>query len=130
MGQGAAAQQLTIRIEGIRSEEGLLHVGFYESEKQWKSEKSNFQRHSDKRTFANGVVTFVVDDVQPGRYAAALADDENSNGHIDWGILLPIEGFGFSNYVHRGLRRPNFDDFDFELKAGENLTITFVVKYL
>jgi len=124
------AQRLTVRIEGIRSTEGLLHVGFYDSAEQWHSEKSNFQRHGDKTEIQDGIVTIIFDDVPPGHYAAALVDDENGNGHIDWGIIVPKEGFGFSNYEHRGLFRPKFEDFDFVLEADKDLTIVMKVRYI
>ena len=124
------AQDLTLKIVGLRSEEGLLHIGFYESAESWESEKSNFQRHGDKSTYADGTVILTFSDIPPGHYSAALVDDENYSGGMDWGIFLPKEGFAFSNYEHRGLFRPDFEDFDFELRENQPLTIVMRVRYL
>jgi uncharacterized protein (DUF2141 family) len=44
-----------------------------------------------------------------------VLDDENENGDMDYRLKRPTEGFGFSNYWHKGLFRPKFEDFRFEL---------------
>lgn len=128
----AAAQTLTIRVEGLRSERGSIRVGFYASAAQWETKRSNFQRAGGKRAHAagEGVVVLEFDDVPAGRYGVAIADDENDNGHIDWGWLLPKEGFGFSNYHSKGLARPDFEEFAFDLPAGEHVEIAVRVRYL
>lgn len=126
----ASAQQLTVHVEGLRNADGSIHVGFYDSEEQWKTEKSNFQRHGSKAAQQNGRISLTFNDVPAGHYALAIVDDENDSGGIDWGILLPKEGFGFSNYYHKGLFRPDFDDFDFDLPAGEHVEVTVRVRYL
>ena len=126
----AAPATLVVHIEGLRSAAGSIHVGFYKDAATWESERSDFQRHGSKAGTREGRVTFTYTDVPPGHYAAAIVDDENDSGGMDWGLLLPKEGFGFSNYVHRGLLRPNFDDFDFDLRAGATTELTFRVRYL
>lgn len=43
------------------------------------------------------------------RYAVNILHDENANGKIDKGFILPKEGIGFSNYSSVGpMNRPNF----------------------
>ncbi len=106
-----------------------MRFGFYESAEQWKTEKSNFQRAGKKQITA-GKQTFTYTDIPAGHYAMALADDENDNGGIDWGLILPKEGFGFSNHEHRGLMRPDFEDFDFDLRKGETTVVVVRVRYL
>jgi uncharacterized protein (DUF2141 family) len=55
--------------------------------------------------------------------------DENSNGKIDKGLILPKEGIGFSNYSSIGLtNRPNFKKASFELT--QNKTIKVKVIYM
>ena len=126
---GAHAQTLVIHVENIRAAPGSMRFGFYESAAQWKTEKSNFQRAGKKHVRA-GRQTFTYTDIPAGHYAMALADDENDSGGMDWGLLLPKEGFGFSNYEHRGFTRPTFEDFDFELKPGQVTVVTVRVRYL
>lgn len=39
---------------------------------------------------------------------------------MDYHLLFPAEGCGFSNYRHAGLRRPKYEDFEFETYKGRN----------
>lgn len=59
----------------------------------------------------------VLFSVATSRYAVNALHDENMDGKIDKGFILPIEGIGFTNYPSIGLNnRPNF------LKASFNMT--------
>ena len=125
------AQRLTVHIEGVRTRGGSIHVGFYDSEAQWLTQRSSFQRHGTKAGLdAAGRVTLTFTDVPAGTYGLAVVDDANGSGGIDWGPLLPKEGFGFSNYYHRGLTRPKYERFAFELPAGESVEVTVRLRYL
>jgi len=126
----ATAQTLTVVVEGLRNNEGSIHVGFYDSPEQWASERSNFQRHGSKADVQDGRIIYTFHDVPAGHYGLAIVDDENNSGGIDWGLILPKEGFGFSNYYHKGLFRPDFEDFDFMLAADSQVTVTVRVRYL
>jgi len=129
-GESLVAQTLLVRVEGIRAPEGTLRLGFYDSEAQWKTEKSSFQRAAPKTGLKDGVLEFSITDVIPGEYAVAIADDENDNGGMDWGWILPKEGFGFSNHELTGIRRPQYPDFKFQLLPEGVTTIVIKVRYL
>jgi len=129
-GESLTAQTLRVRLEGVRASEGTIRLGFYDSEAQWKTEKSSFQRAGSKESLVDGVIEFTIDDVVPGEYCVAIADDENDNGEMDWGWILPKEGFGFSNYELRGIRRPKYDDFKFDLLPKGETLIVIKVRYL
>ena len=58
-----ASPTLRVRVEGIRSSEGTIRLGFYDSEAQWKTEKSSFQRAAPKSGLVNGTLEFVITDV-------------------------------------------------------------------
>ncbi|MGB0805890.1 MAG: DUF2141 domain-containing protein [Salibacteraceae bacterium] len=61
-------------------------------------------------------------------YAVNILHDENSNGQIEKGFILPIEGIEFSNYLKIGLtNRPNFTNASF--KVFENKTVSVKVIY-
>ena len=127
----AGAQTLVIHVEGLRDTIGAIHFGFYDSAAQWDTKKSNFQRHRRKGgRVVNGRVTYTIEDVPAGHYGVALVDDENDNGEMDWGLLLPKEGFGFSDLESTGLRRPGYEEFDFVLRAGETVEVVMRVRYL
>ena len=130
VGLPLSAQTLVVQIEGLHNTTGAIHLGFYDSAAQWATKKSSFQRHRSKQRVRNGQVTYTITDVAPGRYAVAIVDDENDSGGMDWGLLLPKEGFGFSNYESRGISRPDFEDFAFDLVAGQTTTVVVRVRYL
>jgi len=48
---------------------------------------------------------------------------------MNYGLFLPKEGFAFSNYYHRGLSKPTFEDFDFPL-GDENKKVVMKLRYL
>jgi uncharacterized protein (DUF2141 family) len=62
-----------------------------------------------------------VKDLPAGQYGIAVLDDENNNGKMDYGLLLPAEGCGFSNYRHAGMRKLKFEDFHFLFKPGNQI---------
>lgn len=129
-GESLQAQTLHVRLEGVREPEGTIRLGFYDSEAQWKTEKSSFQRAAPKTSLKDGILEFLITDVKAGEYAVAIADDENDNGEMDWGWLLPKEGFGFSNYELKGISRPQYPDFKFQLLPEGITTIVIKVRYL
>lgn len=129
-GESLKAQTLRVRLEGVRAAEGTIRLGFYDSEAQWKTEKSSFQRAASKASLQDGTVEFTIDDVKSGEYAIAIADDENNNGEMDWGWILPKEGFGFSNYELKGIRRPQYSDFKFQLLPEGETSIVIKLRYL
>jgi uncharacterized protein (DUF2141 family) len=70
----------------------------------------------NKRLVQHGELTLSLF-LKEGIYGIAILDDENNNGKMEYDKLgFPKEGFGFSDYDLRGLRRPCFSDFDFAVK--------------
>jgi uncharacterized protein (DUF2141 family) len=64
---------------------------------------------------AGEATRFRFDDVPPGRYAIALLHDENGNGRIDKALMIPREGFGFSQNARIRMGPPDFGDAAFEV---------------
>lgn len=54
---------------------------------------------------------------------------KNNNGEMDFGLMLPKEGFGFSNYIHSGLSRPDFEDFQFTV-GTQSTKVKIQTKYM
>jgi uncharacterized protein (DUF2141 family) len=82
-----------------------------------------------KGEIINGSSTITFKNIPSGKYAVNILHDENKNGKIDKGFILPIEGIGFSNFQSIGFaNRPNFSKASFELK--ENKTINVKVIYM
>lgn len=71
-----------------------------------------------KTTVLIALFTLTFNDLPKGRYAIIVLRDENQNGKIDKGFVLPIEDIGLSNYESIGLSNgPNFSKTSFELDS-------------
>jgi len=63
-------------------------------------------------------------DVPAGTYAIAIIHDENANGKLDKRLMIPREGFGFSQDAPVRFGPPSFRQASFPVAAGEqHLTI-------
>lgn len=127
--QKGETYSLTIEVKELQNSKGVVQFALYNKDgtipdedykKCYKILKEKIQNGSSKVTFSN---------LPSGKYAVNILHDENENGEIDKGFILPIEGIGFSNYQSVGLtNRPNFSKACFELK--ENKTINVKVIYM
>ena len=78
---------------------------------------------------SNGSSSVTFKDLPAGIYVVNILHDENENGEIDKGFILPIEGLGFSNYQSIGpANRPKYSKASFELKS--DMTIEIKVVYM
>jgi uncharacterized protein (DUF2141 family) len=110
---------LAIKVEGLRNSKGVVQFTLYNTDGSIPDEK--FERYYKKQTaiIDNETSTVTFNELPLGRYAINILHDENENGKIDKGFILPIEGIGFSNYKSIGLtNRPNFSKASFELDSG------------
>lgn len=120
---------LTVEVKDLHNSKGIVQFALYNKDgtipdehyrKYCKILKGKIQNGSSKATFSNLPV---------GKYAVNILHDEDENGEIKKGFILPIEGIGFSNFQSIGLtNRPNFTKASFELK--ENRTINVKVIYM
>lgn len=123
------SQNIDFTISGIRSKNGTIRLAFYTSAKNFEDEKPFMTKTVQKTNLKNGTLTVSYTGLSAGLYGVALLDDENSNREMDYGLVLPKEGFGFSDYYHSGMSRPTFDLFDFYLK-NETKNIRIKVRYM
>ncbi|MCX6307288.1 MAG: DUF2141 domain-containing protein, partial [Bacteroidia bacterium] len=123
------SQTVVVEISGIRNTVGLIRLAFFANETDFRSDKPAFERTLDKTLVLNGNLVVRLDHIPSGTYGIALLDDENKNGKLDYRLVIPKEGFGFSNYEHRGIKRPALSDFSFLLKKNETLRVPIRIKY-
>ena len=123
------AQTLHIQVSGIRNSKGNIRLAFYLDAKSFDAEKPMFIRKVSKVEIKNDQLKVSYNDLKTGVYGIAILDDENANDKMDYGWVLPKEGFGFSDYYHSGMTRPKFESFDFVLKDEIKL-VTIKVRYL
>jgi uncharacterized protein (DUF2141 family) len=114
------ATELRITVEGIRSSQGTILIGLYDSFKTFNraiklSDKDGFlndpSRFAAVALRANAAMksAVVLTNLDPGQYAIILFHDENGNGKLDKNALgVPTEPYGFSNNVQGFLGPPAF----------------------
>lgn len=122
-------QNVTLTIEGIRLDKGTVAFGVYRNQKQFDQEKPEIKRIFAKTHLKSGKLTIQIQ-LPPGIYGIALLDDENNDRKMNYNMIgMPKEGFGFSNFNSSALSKPDFSDFDFEVKPGEN-KVTIKMRYI
>ncbi len=123
------SQTLKISITGLRNNSGSVILGFYNNDKAFAAETPLFTKVESKATTVNHVLTLNYKDIKPGTYGVVMLDDENNNNKMDYGWILPEEGYGFSNYNHFGLTKPKVSKFSFTI-TNENKVVEIKVQYL
>jgi len=124
------AQDVEVTITGIRNTKGKMGLGVFRDNETFKKEKAYRELQFEKKDVSSGEMK-VKFDLPPGTYGIALVDDENSDGEMEYNRLgIPKEGFGFSDYYHKGLKKPKFDSFKFTLDKGQKKSIKIRVRYI
>jgi uncharacterized protein (DUF2141 family) len=126
---GSREKGIHINITDIRNQKGDIKLAFFTDSKSYQEEKPKYGKIVSKKEMKDGSLTAGYADIPAGTYGIALLDDENSNGRMDYRFFIPVEGFGFSNYYHTGIGKPDFDKFAFAYKGG-SITIKISIRYL
>lgn len=109
---------LRVAVTGLRNSTGNVQFTLYNKDGSIPDE--HYEKYYLQKTgkIINGQAQVEFIDIPEGRYAVNILHDEDKNGKIKKGWILPVEGIGFSNYVKIGLtNRPNFKDASFMVKA-------------
>ena len=138
--QAALAADITVEIEGLRSEDGTIMLGLYDMAEAFDMALKHYEQPDGfiKDTgrvlgaairVDTGIVHSTLTGLKPGRYAVILFHDENQDGRLDKNLLgIPVEGFGFSNNVIGFLGPPSFEDAAITLGA-EPVTTRVELQY-
>lgn len=119
---------LKIHISKIRSTKGTIRICVYKDSDSFDNDKPYRVKIVKKEGLKDGKLTAEIQ-VQPGACGIAILDDENNNQKMDYGMIMPNEGFGFSGYFHSGMSRPKFPQFKFNALAGKENNTYITVKY-
>lgn len=128
-GTGIKAQTAVVDISNIRNNKGVIRLAVFTCEQTFREEIPLFEKVVCKNEVEEGKLNTKVKLPHPGTYGIALLDDENENKKLDYRFLRPDEGIGFSNYQHKSLRRPHFNDFCFEVTNNSTNKIEIVTRY-
>ena len=113
----ASAFDLVVRVEGLRSREGMVRVAvcteatFTRPDCPWRGAA---------RASAGSVR---VTGIPPGTYAVQAFHDEDSDGDLDRGGFLPTEGLAFSRDAPMIMGPPRFRDAAFGLRGDGNISV-------
>ena len=124
-----SSQTLKVSITGLRNNKGSVIMGFYNNDKAFEDEIPLFKKVESKANTVNKVLTLNYTGIKPGTYGIVLLDDENNNSKMDYGLILPDEGYGFSNYWHTSLTKPKVAKFSFTIAPNEHKAVEIKVKY-
>lgn len=118
----ADAADLAVDITGLRSNEGTIMLGLYDTAAAFDralehyEQPDGFIKDTGRVVGAairvdTGIRRSILTGLKPGRYAIILFHDENQDGRLDKNLLgIPNEGFGFSNNVIGFFGPPSFED--------------------
>ena len=126
----AASQTLNVTIKNLKfSSKGIIRIAFFVDEKGFKEENDLFTVNIEKSKIQNGQVNVEIP-VKAGIYGLSVIDDENANGKMEYNLLgIPKEGFGFSNFCLRKMRKPRFNDFSLAVADKEVKDIQVKMRY-
>lgn len=110
-----AQNTLTVEISGIRNNNGnILYELFDQNHKSLKV--------GDEKITDNKCV-IVFDNIKPGKYGFNYIHDENKNKKLDTKMLIiPKEGYGYSNNPDAKFGPPDFKKWVFEMKGNTKLS--------
>lgn len=112
---------LTVEISGLRNNSGNLLYELFDQNKK--------SLIVDNKIISNNKCIIVLENIKPGKYGFNYIHDENKNKKLDTKMLLiPKEGFGYSNNVDAKFGPPAFEKWIFEVK--ENTKLNLKVTYL
>ena len=105
---------LTVVVDGISDEAGILHICLASSEKQFL--KECFMQQSVEVS-GQKKIAVQLNALPRGEYAISVFHDLNRNTRLDSRVLfhLPKEPFGFSNNPKLVFGPPRFSDCQFRL---------------
>ena len=118
---------LTIDVKELRNSKGTVVFALYNREDAIPDEhyKKYLKKVTGKIVKETSIVTF--ENLPKGKYAVNILHDENNDGKIKKGIILPKEGIGFSNFQSIGLsNKPSFRKASFDLQSDKALKIKII----
>ena len=110
---------LTIDVKELRSSKGTVVFALYNREDAFPDE--HYKKYLKKETvkIVKGTSTVTFRNLPAGKYAVNILPDEDNDGKIKKGIILPKEGIGFSN-------KPAFSKASFHLQSNETIKIKII----
>jgi uncharacterized protein (DUF2141 family) len=122
--QPQETSSLTVDVSELRNSKGTVQFALYIREDAFPDE--NYKKCFRKLTgvIVNGTSTVTFENLPEGKYAVNILHDENNDGKIKKGIILPKEGIGFSNFQSIGFsNRPTFSKASFSVLNDKKIKV-------
>lgn len=122
-----AGISLTVEVSDLRNSTGSVQFTLYDREDAFPDEDFKKYKKKINGEIVDGSSTVTFKDLPDGRYAISILHDENRDGKIKKGVVLPKEGIGFSNYQSIGFsNRPAFSKASFSLRKDMKIKIKII----
>ena len=116
---GISQNTLTVKINGLKTNEGTVMVQLYDANQKLVKES--------KVTVSSKSTTVEFKNLPAGTYAVQYYHDENNNGKMDTGMFgRPEEGYGYSNDARGFMGPADFEDQVFEIKQNRTISLKTV----
>ena len=123
----AKTYSLTVEVNQLRNSTGVVQFTLYNKDGSIPDEHYKKYYKLLKGKIENGSSTVTFNQLPAGKYAVNVLHDENMDGKIDKGWVLPTEGIGFSNYTKIGIgNKPNFKKASFVLNDDKKMMINII----
>jgi len=123
----AQAGTLTVVAKGLKNSKGVVQFSLYNKDGSIPDKKLNKYYKIQRVEISNKEAVAVFTNLPKGRYAVSVFHDENSNGKIDKGLMMPVEGIGLSNFKSVNLfNPPNFKKASFLLDSNKKIVIGMI----
>ena len=116
-----------VEVENLWNDIGNVQFALYNKDGSIPDE--HYKKHFKIGTaeILNGKSSYTFMNLPEGTYAVNILHDEDKNGKIDKGFILPKEGIGFSNYSSIGLsNRPNFSKASFVVTSDRKIKVKVI----
>ncbi len=118
---------LTVQVDGLRNSTGVVQFSLYNKDGSIPDEHFTHYLLQQKSSIENQTASVVFNNLPKGHYAVNILHDENLDGKIDKGFVLPKEGIGFSNFDSIGFRhKPNFKKAQFLLDTNKFVKVKVI----
>jgi len=121
---GKEVYSLNVNVSDLRNSDGVVQFTLYNKEGSIPDKKYYKQL---KNEIIDNVSTITFKNIPKGVYAINILHDENEDGEIDKGLVLPVEGIGFSNLRSISpFNQPSFKKAKFELTLDKTISVTII----
>jgi len=118
------AAELQVSVTGMESSDGAVTIRIYSGDDGWLKDEAAITRQSvSLENWSEGSTVSASFELDPGEYAVAAYQDEDSDGELDSNFIgIPKEPAGLSNKPKARMGPPKYADAAFEL-TEEGLSV-------